>query len=149
MSSRGLAHFDAHFRNILTDGRLLYFADFGLALSSGFELSAAEAEFLSNHLAYDRYYTPSHMLRFHLPRGIRGDTEHEAFLREWISGRRPDGVPPEIAAIIDRHALPTLGLDDFHRRLLTESRRTPFPAAAIEAETEISPQGRASGTPPG
>lgn len=54
MSSRGLVHFDAHFANVLTDGQLLYFADFGLALSSDFELSAAEAEFLSDHLVYDR-----------------------------------------------------------------------------------------------
>lgn len=42
MSSRGLIHFDAHFANILTDGRRLYFADFGLALSSRFDLSADE-----------------------------------------------------------------------------------------------------------
>ena len=85
MSSHGLVHFDAHFRNILTDGRLLYFADFGLALSSGFELSEAEAEFLSNHLAYDRCYTASHLLRYHLPDGTRGEMPHDAFLREWVA----------------------------------------------------------------
>ncbi|HEY9473233.1 MAG TPA: protein kinase family protein, partial [Mycobacteriales bacterium] len=39
MNSNGLLHFDAHFRNILTDGQRLYFADFGLATSSRFELS--------------------------------------------------------------------------------------------------------------
>jgi hypothetical protein len=97
-------HFDAHFRNILTDGRLLSFADFGLALSSGFALSEAEAEFLSNHLAYDRCYTASHLLRYHLPDGTRGETPHDAFLREWLAGRQSDRVPPEIAAIIDRNA---------------------------------------------
>jgi hypothetical protein len=131
MSSRGLVHFDAHFRNILTDGRLLYFADFGLALSSGFELSAAEAEFLSNHLAYDRCYTVSHLLRYHLPGGDRGERAHDAFLREWIAGRQRDGTRPEIAAIIDRNARAAVVLDDFHHRLLTESKRTPFPAAQI------------------
>jgi hypothetical protein len=132
MSSHGLVHFDAHFRNILTDGRLLYFADFGLALSSGFELSEAEAEFLSNHLAYDRCYTASHLLRYHLPDGTRGEMAHDAFLREWIAGRQPDRVPPEIAAIIDRNAGAAVVLDDFHHRLLTQSKRTPFPAAEIE-----------------
>lgn len=131
MSSRGLVHFDAHFSNILTDGRLLYFADFGLALSSGFELSAAESEFLSKHLAYDRCYTASHLLR-HLLNSVRVDVDHEEFLDEWMAGRRPDGVPPEIAKIIDRHAGATVVLDGFHRRLLTESKQTPFPAAAIE-----------------
>jgi hypothetical protein len=144
MRSRGLVHFDAHFDNVLTDGRRLYFADFGLALSSAFDLSPAERGFHSDHLTYDRRLTASQLLR-HLLAGA----EPEAFLRAWIAGVRPAGIRPEIAAIIDRHAPPTLGLDDFHRRLLTESRRTPFPAAAIEAETEISPRGRASGTPPG
>ena len=132
MSSHGLVHFDAHFRNILTDGRLLYFADFGLALSSDFELSEAEAEFLSNHLAYDRYYTASHLLRYHLPDGTRGEMAHDAFLHEWIAGRQPDRVPPEIAAIIDQNARAAVVLDDFHHCLLTESKRTPFPAAEIE-----------------
>ncbi|GAA3506904.1 hypothetical protein [Streptomyces showdoensis] len=132
MSSHGLVHFDAHFRNILTDGRLLYFADFGLALSSGFQLASDEAEFLSRHLAYDRCYTPSHLLRHHLPEGMRGGTDHEAFLHAWIAGRKPDGVTPEIAAIIERHARTAVVLDGFHRRLLTESKRTPFPADALE-----------------
>jgi len=132
MSSHGLVHFDAHFRNVLTDGRLLFFADFGLALSSGFELSEAEAEFLSNHLAYDRCYTASHLLRYHLPDSTRGEMPHDAFLREWIAGRRSDRVPPEIAAIIDRNARAAVVLDDFHHRLLTQSKRTPFPAAEID-----------------
>lgn len=29
MNTHGLMHFDAHFKNILTDGKLLYFSDFG------------------------------------------------------------------------------------------------------------------------
>ncbi|MFF2503082.1 hypothetical protein ACFVTY_06840 [Streptomyces sp. NPDC058067] len=49
MNSRGLLHFDAHFQNILTDGRRLYFADFGLALSSRFDLSPSEAGFFERH----------------------------------------------------------------------------------------------------
>lgn len=132
MSSRGLVHFDAHFFNVLTDGRLLYFADFGLALSSRFELSATEAEFLSDHLAYDRSYTASHLLRHHLPEGLRGGTEHDESLRQWVAGRQPEGVRPEIAAIIDRHAPTALVMGEFTHSLLTESKRTPFPAAEIE-----------------
>ncbi|MGG2461227.1 protein kinase family protein [Streptomyces sp. RGM 3693] len=131
MSAHGLVHFDAHFANVLTDGRLLYFADFGLALSSDFELDAVEAEFLSDHLAYDRCHSVSHLLRHHLPEGLFGGMEQDAFLRAWIAGHRPDRVPREIAAIIDRHARTAVVLDEFHRRLLNESKRTPFPAAEI------------------
>lgn len=39
LRERQLLHFDAHFNNILTDGRQLYFADYGLALSSRFRLT--------------------------------------------------------------------------------------------------------------
>ncbi|MER7132669.1 protein kinase family protein [Streptosporangium saharense] len=136
MSSHGLVHFDAHFDNILTDGRRLYFADFGLALSSRFDLSADESDFLSDHLVYDHCYTVSHLLQYHLLDGVRGDTEREAFLHDWIAGRRPDGIPPEIAAIIDRHARPTVVLDSFFRRLFAESKQTPFPAAEIERQLD-------------
>lgn len=131
MSSRGLVHFDAHVDNLLTDGRLIYFADFGLALSSGFELSAAEEQFLSEHLAYDRHYTVSHLLH-HLVDRLRGDTGRDVFLREWSAGRKPGGVLPETAAIIQRHARTAVALDRFHRRFLTESKHTPFPAAELD-----------------
>ncbi|GAA0995968.1 hypothetical protein GCM10009555_091030 [Acrocarpospora macrocephala] len=138
MSSRGLVHFDAHFANILTDGQRLYFADFGLALSSGFELTAAEAEFLSEHLDYDHCYTVGHLLHHHLLDDLRGDIYHQAFLREWIAGRRPDDVPPATAAIIDRHAPAAIVLYEFHRRLIKETKRTPFPAADIKHARQIS-----------
>ncbi|WP_432144248.1 protein kinase family protein [Streptomyces sp. bgisy084] len=132
MSARGLVHFDAHFANILTDGRRLYFADFGLALSSRFDLAADESAFLTDHLAYDRVYTVTHLLRQHLLDGGLGTTERAALLRDWIAGRRPGGLPPGVAALLDRHARPAAVLNRFHRRLLTESKRTPFPAAEIE-----------------
>ncbi|MEU1346773.1 protein kinase family protein [Streptomyces sp. NPDC005795] len=134
MSSRGLVHFDAHFANILTDGHQLYFADFGLALSSRFDLSADESHFLVDHLAYDRCYTANHLLHHHVLDGVCGDTEREVFLHDWIAGRRPGDVPPEITAIIDRHARPAVVMGSFFRRLLTESKQTPFPAAEIERQ---------------
>ncbi|WP_327733463.1 protein kinase family protein [Streptomyces nojiriensis] len=142
MSSRGLVHFDTHFANLLTDGQQVYFADFGLALSRDFELSAQEAAFLTDHLVYDRCYALSHLLRHHLPEVVRGGTEHGTFLREWIAGRRPDGVPPGIGAIIDRHAPQAVVLDDFHHRLITESKHTPFPAAEVRQALAIASASR-------
>ncbi|MFE0175983.1 protein kinase family protein [Streptomyces sp. NPDC059002] len=137
MRSRGLVHFDAHFANVLTDGRLLCFTDFGLALSSGFDLSADEAEFLAHHLAYDHCSTARFLVNHHLLDGVRGGRDRDAFLHDWVAGRRPAAVPPDIAAIIDRHARPALVLNSFYRRLLTESKRTPFPAREIERELLI------------
>lgn len=54
MSSHGFLHFDAHFRNVLTDGERLYFTDFGLAISDRFELSDEERVFFECHRNYDR-----------------------------------------------------------------------------------------------
>ncbi|WP_333773080.1 protein kinase family protein [Streptomyces sp. IBSBF 3136] len=131
MSGRGLVHFDAHFRNVLTDGRQVYFADLGLALSGDFELSEAERAFLSAHLVYDGSYVPTHLLRHHLPDEMRGGVEPGAFLRAWTEGNRPRSVPPGLAALIDRHAPHAIVLDDFHHRLLNRSKHTPFPAAEV------------------
>ncbi|MFE5663883.1 protein kinase family protein [Streptomyces niveus] len=132
MSARGLVHFDAHFRNVLTDGRLIYFADFGLALSSRFELTPPETDFLTGHLSYDRGYITAHLIRHHLLDGERDNAEHARFLRDWSAGRRPDGVRADAAALLDRHARSAAVLGDFHLRLLGENRRTPFPKTALE-----------------
>ncbi|MET9555693.1 protein kinase family protein [Streptomyces sp. NPDC006645] len=132
MGARGLVHFDAHFRNVLTDGRLIYFADFGLALGSRFELAPPERDFLHDHRSYDRGYLTTHLIRHHLLDGERDNAEHARFLRDWAAGRRPDGIRADIAGLLDRHVRSAVVLEDFHRRLLGESRRTPFPKAAIE-----------------
>jgi tRNA A-37 threonylcarbamoyl transferase component Bud32 len=52
MNAQGLLHFDAHFWNILTDGESLYFSDFGLAISSRFDLSEAEMDFFKEHCLF-------------------------------------------------------------------------------------------------
>lgn len=132
MSAHGLVHFDAHFGNVLTDGRLIYFADFGLALSSRFELTPPEAGFLAGHLRYDRGYVTTHLIRHHLLDGERDNAEHARFLRDWAAGRRPDDVRADAAALLDRHARSALVLGDFYSRLLGESRHTPYPTAAVE-----------------
>ncbi|MER5864346.1 protein kinase family protein [Kitasatospora sp. NPDC002040] len=95
LRANGLVHFDAHFRNVLTDGHRLYFADFGLSLSESFELTDAEREFLDRHRGYDAAYTVAHLLNHHLPEGLAA---------AWAAGQRPDGTAPELAALLDRHA---------------------------------------------
>ncbi|WP_405017164.1 protein kinase family protein [Kitasatospora sp. NBC_00070] len=95
LRDRGLIHFDAHFRNVLTDGHLLYLTDFGLALGETFELSRTEREFLDRHRGYDAAYTVAHLLNHHLPEGLAA---------AWADGRRPAGTAPELAALLDRHA---------------------------------------------
>ena len=54
MKKKGMVHFDATKNNLLTDGQRLYFADFGLTLSSTFNLSKKERDFFDKHQTYDK-----------------------------------------------------------------------------------------------
>ncbi|MEU9482094.1 protein kinase family protein [Streptomyces decoyicus] len=135
MNSRGLVHFDAHFENILTDGRRLYFTDYGLAISSGFELSRDEADFFDRHQTYDRCYTATYLVNWLVTALYgyqRGDREGRyALVRAYAEGKRPTGIPEEAAAILARHAPIAAVMSDFNRKFQCQSRQTPYPLEEI------------------
>ncbi|MFI8307465.1 protein kinase family protein [Streptomyces sp. NPDC085927] len=132
MNSRGLLHFDVHFENILTDGRRLFFADYGLAVSSRFELSPEEAGFFDRHRAYDRCYSVSYLVNW-LVAALYGygRDDREGQVRTYAQGERPTGIPEEAAAILARHAPLTAMMADFFRMFERESRETPYPLEEI------------------
>ncbi|WP_424636814.1 protein kinase family protein [Embleya sp. AB8] len=135
MNDRGLLHFDAHFENILTDGRRLYFADYGLAISSRFELSQDEADFVDRHQTYDRCHTTTYLVNWLVTAllGYRredGDGRY-ALVRAYAEGKRPTGIPAEAATIIARHAPIAAVISDFNRRFQRQSRQTPYPLEEI------------------
>jgi hypothetical protein len=135
MNSRGLLHFDAHFENILTDGQRLYFADYGLAISSQFELSQDEAGFFDRHQAYDRCYTATYLVNW-LVTALYGYQREDregryALVRAYAEGRRPTGIPAEAAAILARHAPIAAVISDFNRKFQRQSRQTPYPLEEI------------------
>lgn len=135
MNSRGLLHFDAHFENILTDGQRLYFADYGLALSSGFELSQDEADFFDRHQTYDRCYTATYLVNW-LVTALYGYQREDgegryALVHACAEGKRPTGIPEEAAAIIARHAPIAAVMSGFNRKFQRQSRQTPYPLEEI------------------
>ncbi|MFJ2236631.1 protein kinase family protein [Streptomyces sp. NPDC087859] len=133
-----LLHFDAHFQNILTDGRRLYLADYGLSLSTHFRLTAQERAFFDRHRHYDRDYATRHLVIWLVTAlyGHRGQ-ERAAFIRAWADGARPEGGIPRAAAdIITRYARPTAVMDDFVRRLCEESRLTAYPDEALNSAAQ-------------
>ncbi|MEU1290896.1 protein kinase family protein [Streptomyces sp. NPDC005840] len=150
LAARGFVHFDAHFANLLTDGHRLYFADLGLALDARFELAPAERDFHREHLVYDRGHTLTHLLRHHVLERVGGGPGLGPFLRAWLQGDRPDGVPADLAGILDRHARTVLVFDAFAHRLRTRDLRTPFPGTALgETLAARSPDGPALPGPGG
>ncbi|MEJ1202457.1 MULTISPECIES: protein kinase family protein [unclassified Streptomyces] len=131
MNSRGLLHFDAHFENILTDGRRLYFADYGLAVSSDFDLSPEEIAFFDQHQTYDRHYTATYLVNW-LVTALHGYSKQNrdgryALVRAYAEGQRPEGVPEATAAILARNAPVAAVMSDFIRRFQGQSRQTPYP----------------------
>ena len=53
LRTKGIIHFDAHFRNILTDGKQIYLTDFGLVLDKSFTLTKDEESFFKQNRFYD------------------------------------------------------------------------------------------------
>lgn len=130
MNSCGLMHFDAHFENILTDGKQLYLSDFGLALSSKFDLTTAETEFLKQHQSYDQACAAVNLLHCVIT-SLFGKDNWEIRLREYLAGRIGN-VPPAINTIINRYAPIALLMDEFFQKLQFERKSTPYPATQIE-----------------
>jgi hypothetical protein len=132
MNARGLLHFDAHFQNILTDGRRLYFADYGLALSSQFDLSPSETSFFELHRTYDPCYTRSWLVNW-LITALYGYERKErvALMRACAEGEDPPHGPQEARAILSRHAPLAAVMTDFYVKIQEEDRETPYPLKAL------------------
>ncbi|MEV7629226.1 serine/threonine protein phosphatase [Actinoplanes sp. NPDC089786] len=132
MNANGLLHFDAHFRNVLTDGRRLYLADLGLATSPRFELSAAETEFLRRNAGHDGCYVTTELVNW-LVAALSGAADPVAFhrkhgveaIRRYAGGEQPANVPPAVASIIRRHAPVAAVLNDSTARCTTKAGPHP------------------------
>ncbi|WP_370585108.1 protein kinase family protein [Nocardia sp. XZ_19_231] len=135
MNSRGLLHLDAHFQNILTDGRRLYFADYGLALSSGFDLSPQEAAFFDQNQSYDRGFTPTYLVNWLLTAlyGLRREDRQTraAMVRAIAECKPPEGIPEGAAALLTRQAPVAAAMSAFMRKFQQASRSTPYPDGEI------------------
>jgi hypothetical protein len=134
MNSSGLLHFDAHFRNVLTDGQRLYFADLGLATSSRFELSAAELSFLETNVSHDGCYAVTQFVNWLVAAltDVVDWQERFEFIRRCAEGEAPANVPPSAEAIITRYAPIAVVMNEFYRKLHGESRTTPYPVHEIQ-----------------
>ena len=138
MNANGLLHFDAHFRNILSDGHRVYLADFGLASSPRFDLSDDERDFLARNASHDACYAVRELLNWMVANivGIAdpaagGPRERYDYLRRCAAGCRPAGVPEPVAELISRHAPAVAIMNDFYWNFFGVSRETPYPGQEI------------------
>ncbi|GAB2964003.1 serine/threonine-protein kinase [Streptomyces heilongjiangensis] len=132
MNARGLLHFDAHFQNILVDGRRLYFTDYGLAVSSRFDLSPSETSFFEQHRTYDRCYTRSWLVNRLITKLYGYERkEREALIRSCAAGEDPPDGPQGARAILSLHAPLAAVMTDFYVKVQDENRQTPYPSEAL------------------
>jgi hypothetical protein len=141
MNSQGLLHFDVHFKNILTDGHRIYITDFGLAMSSRFELSDSEWEFFQLNKIHDECYAVTHFVNW-LVGGVIGLMERKNrtdFIRRCANGYDPTEEAGSVAAgVINKYAPIATGINDFYTNLLVDSRATPFPVEQIQRVSEVT-----------
>jgi hypothetical protein len=102
LGANGLLHFDAHGRNVLTDGRRVYLTDFGLATSTRFDLSVEERAFVALNRRHDRGHAITRRgqlagARAGRHRGVEGPDRVRPPVRQGTpadrpatAGRRPD-----------------------------------------------------------
>jgi hypothetical protein len=146
MNANGLLHFDAHFRNILTDGHRLYLADLGLATSPRFDLSIDERDFLALNASHDAGYAVRELLNWIVANvvGIAtpdsgGPVERYDYIRRCAAGARPAGASEPVAELISRYAPVAAILNDFYWNLFGVSRATPYPAQEITQAMAMIP----------
>jgi hypothetical protein len=129
MISQGFLHCDAHFQNILTDGHLLYLSDFGLALSTKFDLSNEEINFFSAHKTYDRCSAALSLLHSVITNSF-GKEKWQLALRDYLKGDR-DQLHPVIESAVKRNAPIAQVFDEFYQTLKT-TYTTPYPSVELE-----------------
>lgn len=135
LGALGLFHFDAHFGNLLTDGRRLLVADFGLATSPAFDLSDAERRFLHANRSHDVAHTLTWLVDWLLIElaGARDFDRREDAIRRCAAGRPVDGLTGAAAAIITRYAPIALVVNAFYRTLIEDDRGAAYPTDAVDA----------------
>ncbi|MHB2019973.1 MAG: protein kinase family protein [Candidatus Xenobia bacterium] len=127
MNARGVLHFDAHFRNMLTEGERLCCGDLGLATSLDFDLSDEERAFVSRHQLHDVCYAVTQWVNWLVV--ALGHSHHR---NEFIASGNVSTLPPYAAAIVERFRPVVAIMNEFYRKLHLESRQTRYPAEALQ-----------------
>lgn len=138
MNDRGLFHFDAHLRNILTDGDAVYISDFGLATSPDFDLSATERQLVDDHLLHDPAYAISRIVN-QVVTACSGVVDpaapdyavRNAYIRRCAQGVEVAGIPVSAAAFIMRFAPLAVVMNDFYWQLFEGAPVLYFPRGAV------------------
>ena len=135
MRTNRFMHFDAHFKNILTDGEDVFFTDFGLAISDKFQLSEEEKLFFNKHIkTYDQVYSIVNMVREVLSSFIKRP-RGRMNLRQ-ILDLKDATFPTSLEPFLEKYLDTALQMDDFLVALCDKSKLTAYPKETLESLIE-------------
>lgn len=129
INARGLLHMDAHFENILTDGEEVFFTDFGLALSTLFDLSSEEQEFFQQHRDYDRCNLIMSFAQVAVIAQF-GEGQWAEKLSDFLAGRLK-ARGPQLASFLNRNAPVAMALRAFFLEGVKDIHSVDFPAQRL------------------
>ena len=155
LKEKEIIHFDAHFRNILTDGDRVYLTDFGLALDRSFALTQEEISFFEHNKFYDYgeiLRNLGHLIgwtydscseddksRIMKKYGIREDSkpfELRLILLDNIEQIQSDGIMKlddfYVATIIEYRSIIVLMQDFFANMWSNNNKDTKFPSSQLQ-----------------
>lgn len=140
MHDNSFLHMDAHFQNILADENGIYFSDFGLALSSKFDLSMAEHNFMKDHKNYDRCSYAVNLLHAVLTT-YAGNEHWDKTLSDYLTNKFSIKLPDKINKILCTNA-PVAGKMHLFYKELQKDKSTPYPSNLMKGMLEILRQGK-------
>ncbi len=130
MQSQNFLHFDAHFENIMTDGKNLYFNDLGLSLSKKFSLQKEEVDFFQAHKNYDCARSAVGFMHAIIVSAC-GSDNWKLKLREEVQSEK-SSLSEKVRFYIQKYGPLALLMLEFSEKLKTESKTTPFPLNEVE-----------------
>ena len=123
---------DAHFENIVSDGKEIYLTDFGLAISDEFELNVDERAFFHRHRNFDRATILTSLVHAIFTRHT-GESEWREAMRSWCRepGSSNERMPEADRDFLIRRGPLWLEMMNFYEHLRADIR-APFPTEEIE-----------------
>ncbi len=129
LHTEGVLHMDAHFENVLTDGRQFVLSDFGLAISRTFDLGEDELRFFDRHGTFDRVTAITSLVHAVVTHHDCRDDWRQS-LREMLDGSC--GLPSATRSLLASRGPIAVAAGAFYRELLADLS-TDYPATQMEA----------------
>ena len=131
MGSQNFLHMDAHFENISTDGKQLYYSDFGLALSDKFTLSNIEKHFIKNNANYD-YASGTVNLMHTVLTSYLGKDNWDTILSKFTDPKFDINIPIGVKRLLTKYHSVALKMHEFYKAIQSD-KSTPFPSSELNA----------------